>query len=74
MIPSAGGCDEGIQLFGLELHMSKEEIENMKTKIYGEGPHEVIRLRFLPLEEAWELEDAKLLSALARWTHAKTNK
>ena len=53
--PSAGGCDEMIHLFGLELDICDNKISEMKTRIYGDGEHEMINLRFIPYEKAWEL-------------------
>ncbi|CAL6076605.1 ADP-sugar_diphosphatase [Hexamita inflata] len=66
MIPSAGGCDENLHLFLLPLTMSQLEIEEMKQKLFG-TEHEAIRIKFLTVEEAWQLEDAKTLVALGKW-------
>eukprot|EP00703_Trepomonas_sp_PC1_P000181 JAP96425.1 NUDIX hydrolase [Trepomonas sp. PC1] len=66
-IPSAGGCDEKIHLFGLEIEKTDQEVELMQKQIYGEGDHEVIKLKFVKEEDARQMEDSKLLIALARF-------
>jgi ADP-sugar diphosphatase len=52
IIPSAGGCDEQIQLFFWETHVSSEVAEEMKKKIFGAAnENETIQLVFVPVEE-----------------------
>jgi len=52
VIPSAGGCDEEIQLFFWETKVDAELLEEMKRKIYGEpNENESIQLVFVPVEE-----------------------
>jgi len=52
IIPSAGGCDEQIQLFFWETKMKAEVMEKMKTKIFGAvNENETIQLVFVPVEE-----------------------
>jgi ADP-sugar diphosphatase len=50
--PSAGGCDEQIQLFFWETKVSSENLEKMKTKIFGApDENESIQLIFVPIED-----------------------
>jgi ADP-sugar diphosphatase len=52
IIPSAGGCDEQIQLFFWETHVTSEVAEEMKKKIFGAAnDNETIQLVFVPVEE-----------------------
>ena len=39
-IPSAGGCDEIIQLYYCKLTLSEEKLQNILTKTFGDGEHE----------------------------------
>ena len=51
IIPSAGGCDEQIQLFFWQTTISPYLLEQMKNKIYGaEDENESIQLVFVPIE------------------------
>ena len=50
--PSAGGCDEQIQLFFWETQVSPENLEKMKKKIFGApDENESIQLVFVPIED-----------------------
>jgi ADP-sugar diphosphatase len=52
IIPSAGGCDEEIQLYFWETRVKPELVEKMKNKIYGaKDENESIMLVFVPAEE-----------------------
>jgi len=52
IIPSAGGCDEQIQLFFWQTTVSPDLLEQMKNKIYGaEDENESIQLVFVPFEK-----------------------
>lgn len=66
-LPSVGGCDERVHLFLLEHTISEEEMSAMVQRTYGENECEVIRLKFLSIEDAMMLEDSKTLIALFRY-------
>jgi ADP-sugar diphosphatase len=52
IVPSAGGCDEEIQLYFWETRVKPEIMEKMNAKIFGaEHENESIRLIFIPAEE-----------------------
>lgn len=52
MMPSAGGCDEVIDLFAIEKTCTLEEIAEMKVTIYGEeNTDERIHLRFVEFDK-----------------------
>jgi len=52
IIPSAGGCDEQIQLFFWETRVKPEVAEKMIKKIFGAvNENETIQLVFVPVEE-----------------------
>lgn len=52
IVPSAGGCDEEIQLYFWETRVKPEIMEKMKAKIFGaEDENESIRLIFIPVDE-----------------------
>jgi len=52
IMPSAGGCDETIQLFYWETEISAELKDKMTSKIFGApDENESIQLRFVPAEE-----------------------
>jgi ADP-sugar diphosphatase len=52
IMPSAGGCDEEIQLYFWETRVKPEIMEKMKAKIFGaEHENESIRLIFISAEE-----------------------
>jgi ADP-sugar diphosphatase len=69
VIPSGGGCDEFIQLFFWKTSVDRENLEKMKSKIFGApDENESIRLVFIPEEEyEWYLttsiDDVKAISA-----------
>ncbi|EHL00701.1 Nudix [Glarea lozoyensis ATCC 20868] len=74
MWPSAGGCDEQIQLFLHEQRISQEELDKLKGKLTGlrdEG--EKIKLKLVKLEDLWweGARDAKALCALALYENLK---
>lgn len=63
MCPSAGGCDEFIQIMYLEKNITKEELEKMEGRLVGLRNHgEVITLRVVPFDEIWKVSaDAKAM-------------
>jgi ADP-sugar diphosphatase len=74
MWPSAGGCDEQIQLFLHEQRVSQERLDELKGKMTGlrdEG--EKIKLKLVKLEDLWweGARDAKALCALALYENLK---
>jgi ADP-sugar diphosphatase len=66
--PSPGGCDEGIELFYLELDIDEEKFNKMQSETYGaEHENESIQLVLVP-EEKYEqilmiIGDVKAISA-----------
>ncbi|KAG9232274.1 NUDIX family hydrolase-like protein [Amylocarpus encephaloides] len=74
MFPSAGGCDECIQLFMHERRVPREQLKEWTGKMTGlrdEG--EKITLKLIKVEDLWweGARDAKALSALALWENLK---
>lgn len=74
MFPSAGGCDEYIQLFLHEKRIPRAQLGEWTGKLTGlrdEG--EMISLKLVRLEDLWweGARDAKALSALALWEGLK---
>lgn len=68
MYPSAGGCDEYIQIFMHEKKVSRKELEETRGKCTGlrdEG--EKITLKLVKLEDLWK-EGARDAKALTAWT------
>ncbi len=70
MFPSAGGCDEYIQIFLHEKKVPREQLKEWAGKLTGlrdEG--EKITLKLVKVEDLWRegARDAKALSALALW-------
>lgn len=63
MCPSAGGCDEFIQIMYLEKKITREELEIMEGRLAGLRNHgEVITLRVVPFDEIWKVSaDAKAM-------------
>jgi ADP-sugar diphosphatase len=52
IIPSAGGCDEQIQLFFWQTSVTSQLLQQMKRKIYGaQDENESIQLVFVPFEK-----------------------
>ena len=71
IIPSAGGCDEEIQLYFWETTVESEIMEQMKSKIFGAtDENESIQLVFIPVEEYEDhlmiMGDAKAICAHQR--------
>ena len=48
--PSPGACDEAIHLYSWNTIISEKEFEEKNQKIFGEGEHESIKLRFYDYE------------------------
>jgi ADP-sugar diphosphatase len=74
MFPSAGGCDECIQLFLNEQRIPREDLEAMKGRLTGlRSEGEKITLKLVSVEDLWRegARDAKALSALALWENLK---
>lgn len=62
---SPGLLDEHIHLFFTEIELSREDILNLEDQEHGvRGEGEVIRLHTIPLQDAYKIGDAKLLSAV----------
>ncbi len=64
--PSPGACDEFLRVFLFRKRMSKAELADLQSRIYG-ATHEAerIALRVVPLGELWRwTPDCKSLSAL----------
>jgi len=72
--PSAGGCDEMIQLFACELKMSNHNMAWLSGRLNGElHEGEMITLKIVPLENlAKEAPDMKALSALYLYERFKS--
>jgi len=71
IIPSAGGCDEEIQLYFWETRIKPEIMGKMKLKIFGAPEeNESIRLIFIPADEYEDyllyMNDAKAICAHQR--------
>jgi 8-oxo-dGTP pyrophosphatase MutT (NUDIX family) len=71
IVPSAGGCDERIQLFFWEMKITSELADKMKVKIYGaKDENESIKLVFVPVDEyeakLMEMGDVKAICAHQR--------
>jgi len=66
MLPSVGGCDEGIDLYYVERKVSVSEMKEMQGRLHGDresGEH--IKLHVVPFDDAWKMTgDAKLLCAM----------
>ncbi|KAM3084627.1 hypothetical protein ACMFMG_001268 [Clarireedia jacksonii] len=74
MFPSAGGCDEYIQIFLHEKRISRKELEETKGKLTGLRDHgEKITLKLVKLNELWKegARDAKSLTAWALYDGLK---
>lgn len=64
--PSPGACDEFLRVFLFRKNMSKAELADLQSRIYG-AAHEAerIALRVVPLGDLWRwTPDCKTLSAL----------
>jgi 8-oxo-dGTP pyrophosphatase MutT (NUDIX family) len=46
IIPSGGGCDEIVYLYAWETECTESQFEEKKSKVFGEGSHEKIKLLF----------------------------
>jgi len=73
IVPSAGGCDEEIQLYFWETRVKPEIMEKMKTKIFGAADeNESIKLIFIPVHEYEDyllyMSDVKAICAHQRAT------
>lgn len=71
IMPSAGGCDEEIQLYFWETRVNTEIMEKMKAKIFGApDENESIRLIFIPAHEyedyLMRMSDVKAICAHQR--------
>lgn len=66
--PSAGGCDEFVQITYLEKKITKTELEAMKGRLSGLRNHgEIITLRVVPFDEVWKVSaDAKAMWYVSR--------
>ncbi|KAH0577761.1 ADP-sugar diphosphatase [Spironucleus salmonicida] len=64
---SPGGCDEVVKLFVTDIQLSQDKIEEILSKIHGEGDHEQISCKLVTIDEAYSVNDAKLLCCLARY-------
>jgi ADP-sugar diphosphatase len=76
MFPSAGGCDECIQLFLHEKRVPRGTLKEWTGRLTGlrdEG--EKITLKLVKVEDLWweGARDAKALGALALWEGLKRN-
>ncbi|PQE05653.1 NUDIX domain-containing protein [Rutstroemia sp. NJR-2017a BBW] len=74
MFPSAGGCDEYIQIFLHEKKISRKELEETKGKLTGVRDHgEKITLKLVKLDELWKegARDSKSLTAWALYDGLK---
>ena len=74
MFPSAGGCDECIQLFLNEQRIPRKELEALRGKLTGLRDHgEKITLKLVKFGDLWRegARDAKALSALALYENLK---
>mmetsp|Transcript_25151 Transcript_25151/g.28984 ORF Transcript_25151/g.28984 Transcript_25151/m.28984 type:complete len:308 (-) Transcript_25151:388-1311(-) len=73
MLPSAGGCDEGIDLYYVERKVTVREMEDMQGRLTGnkeQGEH--IKLHVVPFNTAWKLSgDAKLLCSMFLYDKVK---
>ncbi|CAD6444194.1 a9833e1b-a88e-4f25-97ba-0f2ea5f0fe2c [Sclerotinia trifoliorum] len=67
MFPSAGGCDECIQIFLHEKKISREELKKTTGKLTGlRDDGEKITLKLVKLEDLWK-EGARDSKALTAW-------
>lgn len=73
ILPSAGGCDECIDLFYVEKPITVREMEDMQGRLAGnreDGEH--IMLQVVPFDTAWKLSgDAKLLCSMFLYDKVK---
>lgn len=67
MFPSAGGCDEFVQIFMHEKKVSREELREITGKLTGlRDQGEKITLKLVRLEDLWK-EGARDSKALTAW-------
>ncbi|RAL64859.1 hypothetical protein DID88_001455 [Monilinia fructigena] len=67
MFPSAGGCDEFVQIFLHEKKISREELKKITGKLTGlRDDGEKITLKLVKLEDLWK-EGARDSKALTAW-------
>ncbi len=72
MVPSAGGCDEHIEMYYVALKITQKMFETIQNRIHGlEQEHEQIQVLMLTPEQfvndyllSGEVEDAKILCCL----------
>lgn len=70
--PSAGGCDEFICIFLANSTMDDEDIQKLQgiqTGVKEEG--EKIKVKVIPYEELWKINDSKALSAITLYENIK---
>ena len=73
MYPSPGWSDDKIELWAKELDITLEKYKFLREGTFGEGDHEVIKVKFYDYNEDFKeeivpkLTDAKLLSALYKY-------
>lgn len=74
MFPSAGGCDEYIQLFLYEKKVPRKDLKEWTGKFTGlRDQGEKITLKLVKLEDLWweGARDAKALAALSLWENLR---
>jgi hypothetical protein len=73
IFPSPGWSDECIELWAKELEITEKKYNFLREGTFGEGDHEVIKVKFYEYNEEFKedvvprLNDAKLLSALYKY-------
>ena len=73
IFPSPGWSDECIELWAKELEITEKKYNFLREGTFGEGDHEVIKVKFYEYNEEFKedvvprLNDCKLLSALYKY-------
>ena len=73
ILPSPGWSDEYVELWAKELEITEKKFNFLREGTFGEGDHEVIKVKFYEYDEEFKeevvprLNDAKLLSALYKY-------
>jgi hypothetical protein len=73
VLPSPGWSDESIELWAKELEITEEKFNFLREGTFGEGDHEVIKVKFYDYNNEFKekvvprLTDVKLLSALYKY-------
>ena len=73
IFPSPGWSDERIELWGKEVEITEEKFNFLREGTFGEGEHEVIKVKFYEYNKDFKetvvprLNDCKLLSALYKY-------